>query len=173
MSHPVEDKRDWSNVWKNPFIIAWFVILTIVLGVNFFMVSMAIVTNPGLVVDDFYEKGKNMDAVLANRKRMEQLGWQLNVDLPILSEAKPSTVTLNVLDKENQSMNVDSAMLYFYRPSDKNLDGELALNSTGLPGQYQAEFTLPLKGKWDLMIEVQKDGERYNIGRSIMVQDPE
>lgn len=167
------DRRDWSNAWKNPFVIAWFVLLTIVLAVNFFMVSMAIVTNPGLVIEDFYEKGKNMDAVLASRKRMELLGWQLNVDMPVLSEGKAQNVTLTVLDKEGQPMPVDSAMLYYYRPSDKNMDGEIAFQSTNSTGRYSVDFVLPLKGKWDLMVEVKKGDEHYNIGRSIMVQDPE
>lgn len=173
MAQVKQDTRDWSVAWKNPFVIAWFVILTIVLAVNFFMVSMAIVTNPGLVVEDFYEKGKNMEAVLINRKRMEELGWQLNVDLPIMSEGKDQTVKLNVLDKENKPFDVDTAVLYYYRPSDKNMDGEVKLASTGNAGEYKATFQLPLKGKWDLMMEVHKGDLHYNIGRSIMVQDPE
>jgi nitrogen fixation protein FixH len=127
MSTNKQDKRDWSNVWKNPFVLAWLAILTIVLAVNFFMVSMAVVTNPGLVIDDFYEKGKNMDAILAERKRMEQLGWQLEIDFPELAEGKSELITLRVLDKDNQAMDVDSAVLYYYRPSDRNLDGEQVL----------------------------------------------
>lgn len=173
MSQAKQDTRDWSVAWKNPFVVAWFVILTIVLAVNFFMVSMAIITNPGLVVDDFYEKGKNMEAVLINRKRMEDMGWHLNVDLPLLKEGKDETVKLTVLDKENKPFDVDSAVLYYYRPSDKNMDGEVPLVSTGVTGQYEAKFHLPLKGKWDLLMEVHKGDLHYNIGRSIMVQDPE
>ncbi|MBO1924690.1 MULTISPECIES: FixH family protein [Thiomicrorhabdus] len=173
MPEAKKDQRDWSNVWKNPFVIAWLVILTIVLAVNFFMVSMAIVTNPGLVVDDFYEQGKNMDKILAEQKRMEKLGWQLNIDLPILSEAKSQTVTLNVLDNENKPMDVDSAILYYYRPSDRNLDGEAPLSATTETGVYQVEFSLPLKGKWDVIMEVKKGENTFNVGRSIMVQDPE
>lgn len=173
MAQLKQDTRDWSVAWKNPFVVGWFVILTIVLAVNFFMVSMAIVTNPGLVIEDFYEKGKNMDAVLANRKRMEQLGWQLDVDLPILNEGKAQTVTLTVLDKNDQAFDVDSAVLYYYRPSDKALDGEIALQPTGKPGLYSTEFALPLKGKWDLVMEVHLGDDHFNVGRSIMVQDPE
>ena len=173
MSEVNKDQRDWSVAWKNPFVISWFVILTIVLGVNFFMVSMAIVTNPGLVVDDFYEKGKNMDKSLAERKRMEAMGWQLNVDLPIFSEGKADVIRLTVLDKENRPLNVDSAILYFYRPSDRNLDGEQVLTSTGNPGEYQADFVLNTKGKWDIIMEVTQGDLMYNMGRSIMVQDPE
>lgn len=173
MSENKVDTRDWSNVWKNPFVIAWFVILTIVLAVNFFMVSMAIVTNPGLVIDDFYEKGKNMDAILAERKRMEEMGWQLQIDLPVLSEGKSETITLKVLDKENRPFDVDTAVLYYYRPSSKDLDGEQALSKAEGIGNYQATFQLDVKGKWDLVMEITKGDLRYNVGRSIMVQDPQ
>lgn len=172
MDQAKKDTRDWSVAWKNPFVVAWFVILTIVLAVNFFMVSMAIVTNPGLVIDDFYEQGKNMDAILAERKRMEQLGWQLKVDLPVMSEGKSEKVVLNVLDKDNKPLEVDTAILYYYRPSSRKLDGEQPLVATGKPGEYQADFVLNVKGKWDLIMEVTQGDIRYNMGRSIMVQDP-
>jgi len=173
MSQAKKDTRDWSVAWKNPFVIAWFTILTIVLTVNFFMVSMAIVTNPGLVIDDFYEKGKNMDAILAERKKMEELGWQLKIDLPVLSEGKTDKVTLKVVDKEGRPFDVDTAVLYYYRPSSKDLDGEQPLVATGKTGEYETDFALAVKGKWDVIMEIHKDELRYNVGRSIMVQDPE
>ena len=173
MTSVKEDTRDWSVAWKNPFVIGWMVILVIVLAVNFFMVSMAIVTAPGLVIDDYYEKGKRMDVILAEQRRMEQIGWQFNIDMPILSEGKSETVTLKVLDKDNQPINVETAMLYYYRPSDRDLDGEVEMVPTGNPGEYQQQFSLPLKGKWDLIMEVQKGDIRFNVGRSIMVQDPQ
>lgn len=173
MSEIKKDERDWSVAWKNPFVISWFAILTVVLSVNFFMVSMAIVTAPGLVIDDFYEKGKNMDKVLAERKRMESIGWQLNIDLPILSEGKTDMVKLLVLDKENRPLNVDSAILYYYRPSNRDLDGEQALVATGAEGEYQTELVLNTKGKWDIIMEVKQGELTYNMGHSIMVQDPE
>lgn len=173
MTETKQDTRDWSVAWKNPFVIAWMVILIIVLAVNFFMVSMAIVTNPGLVVDDYYEQGKRMDVILAEQKRMEKIGWQLNVDLPLMQEGKSVTVNLNVLDKENNPLDVDTATLYFYRPSDRNLDGKIDMSSAGEAGAYTQSFSLPVKGKWDLIMEVTKGDVRFNVGRSIMVQDPE
>lgn len=173
MTDSKQDTRDWSVVWKNPFVIAWMAILGTVLAVNFFMVSMAIVTNPGLVIDDYYEQGKRMDVILAEQKRMEQIGWKLNVDMPVLSEGKKEKITLQVLDKDNQPVNVDNAILYYYRPSDKNLDGKQPLQLAGKVGAYEAEFSLPVKGKWDLIMEVEQGDIRFNMGRSIMVQDPE
>lgn len=173
MSEVKKDARDWSVAWKNPFVISWFVILTVVVSVNFFMVSMAIVTNPGLVVEDFYEKGKNMSESLAHQKRMDEMGWQFQVDMPILKEGKTDIVTLKVLDKEGQALPIDTAVLYYYRPSDKKLDGEQVLSPTGSVGEFSSQFTLNTKGKWDLLIEVKQGDLTNRIGRSIMVQDPE
>ncbi len=173
MSKTTVDKRNWSIPWKNPIVIIWFSILVVVLSVNFFMVSMAIVTNPGLVIDDFYEKGKNMDQTLAAQKRMDEMGWQLDVDLPDLKEGKSAPVTLMVLDKEGEPLNVDTAVLYYYRPSDRKLDGQQVLVPTETLGQFKADFVLNTKGKWDLIMEVTQGELVYNIGRSIMVQDPE
>jgi len=167
------DKRDWSVAWKNPFVIGWVVILMVVLTVNFFMVSMAIVTSPGLTIPDYYEKGKNMSAILAKRKRMEELGWQFQIDMPDLTAGKQQTVTVTVLDKEQRAFNVDTAVLYYYRPSDQNYDGELKLASTGSIGEYKGDIILPLKGKYELVMEITKGEEVFNMGRSIMVKDAE
>lgn len=165
-----KEKRDWSIAWKNPFVIGWFLILVVVLTVNFFMVSMAIVTAPGLTIPDFYEKGKNMGAIIAKRKHMEDLGWQFNIDLPLLKAGKNQVVTVKVLDEKGQAFDVDTAVLYYYRPSNKKYDGELLLQSTGKTGIYKATVNLPLKGKYDLVMEVTKGKEVFNLGRSIMVQ---
>lgn len=171
MSETKEDKRNWGVAWKNPFVIGWVVILVIVVTVNFFMVSMAIVTNPGLVVKDYYEQGKNMDSILAGQKRMEEMGWQLQVDMPTLIEAEEQKITMQVLDANGRPFNVDTATLYYYRPSDRSLDGKIEMLETSKTGQYQQTFSLPLKGKWDLIMEVHKGEDRFNIGRPIMVQD--
>jgi len=173
MSENKKDTRDWSVAWKNPFVVGWMVILLVVLAVNFFMVSMAIVTNPGLVVDDFYEQGKRMDVILAEQRRMEKLGWTLDIDMPDLYEGKTESVTLTVLDGNDKPFNVDTAVLYFYRPSDRNLDGSVEFITTGKLGEYKQDFMLPVKGKWDLIMEVNLGDIRYYIGKPIMVKDPQ
>ncbi|MDX1795807.1 MAG: FixH family protein [Hydrogenovibrio sp.] len=168
---PVKQPRNWNIAWKNPFVIGWVSILLVVLAVNFFMVSMAIVTAPGLTIPDFYEKGKNMGKIIAQREHMKQLGWQMNINLPILTQGKDQKVVVSVLDKSGQRMNVDTAILYYYRPSNQKYDGQLTLNKTSNEGEYQGTINLPLKGKYDLVMEVTKGKEVFNLGRSIMVQD--
>jgi len=165
-------KRNWSIAWKNPFVISWFLILVVVLAVNFFMVSMAVVTSPGLTIPDFYEKGKNMGAIIAKRERMEQLGWQFDIDMALPHAEKDELIQVRVLDKDSQPFDVDSAILYYYRPSNKMYDGQIEFASTGQIGTYQATANFALKGKYDLVMEVTKGEEVFNFGRSIMIQDP-
>jgi nitrogen fixation protein FixH len=164
---------DWSVAWKNPFVLSWIGILLLVIAVNFFMVSMAIVTAPGLTVPDFYEKGKNMGEILARRKRMEEMGWQMKLDMSGLVQGKDKVLILNVLDKNNVPFDVDTAILYFYRPSQKNNDGEVVFKPNNKIGEYKSEINLPLKGKYDLVMEVTKGEEVFNLGQTIMVYEKE
>lgn len=170
MSEVKKDTRNWSIAWKNPFIIAWFLILTVVLAVNFFMVSMAIVTAPGLTVEDFYEKGKNINQILAARKHMDNLGWEMKVDLPVMVQNKTQTIKITLLDEKKQAMVLDTAEFYYYRPSNKIYDGQVTLKPTAEIGVYAADLNLPMMGKYDLIIEVFGNSEKFSVGRSIMVQ---
>jgi nitrogen fixation protein FixH len=164
------DTRDWSVAWKNPFVVAWFVLLTIVLTVNFFMVSMAIVTFPGLTIEDYYEKGKDMGKIIAQRNKMEEMAWQIDINLPELTQNKPQNYTILVKDKNGKPFNVDSAVLYYYRPSNKKYDGESPLKPTGKVGEYAGEIMLPLKGKYDFVLELKRGDDLFQVGRSMMVQ---
>ncbi len=164
---------NWNVAWKNPFVIGWFAFLGLVLSVNFFMVSMAIVTAPGLTVEDFYKKGTEISAILEGRRHMEQLGWEVKVDSFSPVKDQVQTIRITVLDENKQAFSVNSAIFYYYRPSDKNYDGELILHPTAEIGVYESEIVFPLKGKYDVIIEIITDTERYKVGRSIMVQDSE
>lgn len=168
-----KDTRDWSVAWKNPFVVGWVLLLIIVVAVNFFMVSMAIVTAPGLTIPDYYEKGKDMGKIIAQRKRMEELGWQLQVDMPQIDQLTDTQVTFKVLDKENRAFDVDSAVLFYYRPSDLKYDGLLELKPTGETGVYSGTLRLPLKGKYDMVAEIVKGDEVFNIGQTVMVRGVE
>jgi len=170
MAEKKVDSRDWSVAWKNPFILAWFALLGIVLSVNFFMVSMAIVTFPGLTVEDYYEKGKDMGKIIAQRQKMESMGWQVEIDLPLLTQNQLQHYRVFVRDEKGHPLKIDSAVLYFYRPSDRNYDGESVLSPTGKLGEYAGEINLPLKGKYDFVLELKRGEDLYQVGRSMMVQ---
>ncbi len=166
-----KDTRDWSSAWKNPFVLGWMLLLVVVLSVNFFMVSMAIVTAPGLTIPDYYDKGKNMGAIIAQREHMKELGWQLELDVDGLVQNSPKKLTLQIKDKAGNLFATDTAVLYYYRSSDNKYDGEVAFTPTDKVGVYTAEISLPLKGKYDVVMEVVKGKETFNVGKMIMVKE--
>lgn len=171
---PMAEKaiKTWHKPWKNPFILFWLAILIIVLMVNFFMVSMAIVTNPGMVNASPYKRGANYEAIMAERNAEALLGWQLSIDWPELKEKLPTTLLLNALDKEGQPIVADRVELYAYRPSDIKEDFVLKLSATDVAGRYQTLLTPPKKGKWVWIAEVTRGSQKSSISGELMVADP-
>lgn len=171
---PVEEKpiKTWHQPWKNPFVLFWLAILIIVLMVNFFMVSMAIVTNPGMVNSSPYKRGANYEAIMAERNAEALLGWQITIAWPELKEKAKTNLVLTALDKEGQAIVADSVELYAYRPSDLKDDFVLKFVATNVPGRYQTEVSMPKKGKWVWIAEVKHGNDKNSISGELMVADP-
>lgn len=170
---PVEKAtKTWHKPWKNPFIWFWLAVLIIVLVVNFFMVSMAIVTHPGLVNSSPYKRGANYEAIMAERNAEALLGWQISIEWPELKEKEKTKLRLTALDKEGQAIVADSVELYAYRPSDLKEDFVLKLTPTEAAGRYQAEVAMSKKGKWVWIAEVKRGSEKSSISGELMVADP-
>lgn len=168
----VNKPKDWSVAWKNPFVVAWVGILVIVVIVNFFMVSMAIVTTTGLTVDDFYDKGKNMAAIVAKRDEMEKMGWQIDLKVPELMRDTSHPLVMKLKNKQGEAFDVDSATLYYYRITKKD-DGEVVFLPTGNVGEYSTEINLPLKGKYEVILELLKGEEKFLASRKVFVKEKE
>lgn len=166
-------KKDWSKPWKNPFVIFWLVILITVLAVNFFMVSMAIVTNPGLVNNNPYKHGVNYEKVLEERKAQALLGWKLEVIWSELKEGKPATVQIAVTDKSGTPVSAERVELYAYRPANLKEDFVLSLHPTDKAGVFATEVTFAKKGHWDWVAEAQLGQDKMNLGGSLSVADAE
>lgn len=162
----------WHKPWRNPFVIFWLAILIIVLIANFFMVSMAIVTSPGMVNASPYKHGANYEAILAERKAEALLGWQLSIAWPELQEGQPNVINLVARDKEGKAIVADSVELYAYRPSDLKEDFVLKLLPVGEAGNYQTRVTMAKKGKWVWIAEVKRGNEKSSISGELMVADP-
>jgi nitrogen fixation protein FixH len=165
--------KDWSKPWKNPFIILWLAILVTVLAVNFFMVSMAIVTNPGLVNSNPYKHGVNYDKIIEARKAQALLGWQLSVTWPEVKEGQKATLTLKAMDKAGMPLVANHVEMYLYRPSDIKEDFVSRFKPTAEAGVYTADMTLSKRGRWDWIAEVQVGEDKSSIAGELFVADPQ
>lgn len=163
-----EQKERDIPAWKSPFVIGWFSILAVVLMVNVFMISLAFNGFSGLVIEDFYEKGKNYGTTIEKNKRMDEMGWDLKVDLQDPKKNVPHDSFITLKDKTGAPIDSAKVTLYVYRPSNKAYDFNVPYKAVGA-GVYQAQISFPIKGIWDIIAVAEKDGELFEQGRRVYV----
>jgi nitrogen fixation protein FixH len=163
--------KNWSKPWRNPFVLFWIFILIAVLAVNFFMVSMAIVTNPGLVNNNPYKYGVNYDKVIEARKAQALLAWQIQFTMPAVHEGQSMVLTLSAFDKDGQPIVADRVQLYVYRPANTKDDFVLNFDKGTAPGQYTANLPALKRGKWDWIAEVQRGNDKSSVAGDLFVAE--
>ena len=53
--------QDNPKALKNPWVIGWLLLVAVVLAVNIGFISLAFITNPGLVDKNYYEKAEDYE----------------------------------------------------------------------------------------------------------------
>jgi nitrogen fixation protein FixH len=170
MERPVTE-RTVSSAWRSPWVIAWVIMVVVVLGVNLTMVYLAISTNPGLVVGDYYERGQHYEhSMLSKMKRNPH--WVMREDIPKdIRAGERTTVRFFVVDKAGQPVQPDRVTFYAYRPSDASRDFSAPMLEEG-NGRYVTEVQFPLKGVWDTLFSVTRGSDEFNEGKRISVERP-
>jgi nitrogen fixation protein FixH len=164
-------ERRLIPAWKSPWVIAWVALVVAVLGVNILMVYLAVATNPGLVVQDYYERGQHYERTILSNKARDP-GWMLRADIPKdigVGESTPVRVIL--VDKAGRPVTPDSVELYLYRPADAGRDFSVDMTEEG-PGRYQAEVSFPLVGVWDTLVAARDGDDEYHVGQRIRIGRP-
>lgn len=149
---------------RNPWVLGWLGLLSLVLVVNMGMITTAFMTNPGLVDKDYYEKGRDHEEnFLKKRMARNALGWSFRLDIPEqLTIGKTEKIRFNVVDKYGVPLRDISVNLHAYRPSDASADFFMQMKEFA-PGQYQADAKFVLKGVWELHVKVTQADESYEL----------
>ena len=63
---------------RNPWVIGWFGLVVVFLSVNAVFFVLAVISNPGLVVEDYYEQGRQYEknAINAGDAQPTSMGQQ-------------------------------------------------------------------------------------------------
>jgi len=171
MQPTVSTAKQAESPWRNPWVLGWIGLVITVLGVNLTFVWLAVTTNPGLVSEDYYDRGQHYEHTLASRLAKDP-GWTMRPDFP--DDARPgetTTVRVVLVDRAGQPVNPDQVTFYAYRPSDKGRDFSVPMVAEGL-GRYQARVTFPLFGAWDGLIAVRQGEDEFTAGDRIIVARP-
>ena len=162
--------QDNPYAWRNPWVIGWISLVMVVVVVNITMISIAFITSPGLVEEDYYEKGqdyeKNINKLKAERNA---LAWSYTTDFPAKPVVnKPSHYSFNLVDKYGVALMESDVVFSAYRPSDANADFAVKMIET-VSGRYEAKITYPLKGIWQFTIAINSDKDNYSFTRRTSV----
>ena len=141
----VEDKKPW---YRQPLV--WLVICfpatAVIVGLSLLVLS--IVVDDGVVVDDYYKKGKEINQVLTRDKKAKELGLR-GVSV-FAADSKRFSVTLASADGINLDDN--SIQLDLMHATRGKMDVSLPLIAQG-NGLYQATLQNNLaKGPWHVQI---------------------
>jgi nitrogen fixation protein FixH len=144
--------------YKSPMIMSMLGLFLALVLATFYRIVTAIDSNPGLVVEDAYKSGGRYDETLANKKFIKQQGYELEVFLPkkILFGRNQSYEV--ELKQNGVSLDDNQVTLFFYRPL--NHKDDFSSSMTYSDGKFTSDINLPLKGRWDLVVESDtKDGK--------------
>lgn len=159
-----------NSAWHSPWFLAWIGLIVVVLVVNTTMIVLAFVTNPGLVVDDYYERGRDVERTMATR-RAAAPGWTMSLDTPAdVTKNVATTVRFFVVDSAGQPVRPDKVTYYAYRPSDPSADFSVPMVEEA-PGRYAAEITFVISGLWDTLVAAETEGQEVAFDQRIGVAD--
>jgi nitrogen fixation protein FixH len=171
MQPTVANEHKPIPAWKSPWVIAWIGLVLAVLGVNGVMVYLAVATNPGLVVEDFYERGQNLERTMLSRNARDP-GWLLRADIPQdVNAGEQTPIRFFLVDKAGQPVSPETVELFVYRPSDATRDFSVVMTEEG-PGRYVADVSFPLIGVWDTLVAARNGDDEYHVGQRIEVRRP-
>jgi nitrogen fixation protein FixH len=140
---------------KSPMAVSMLVLFLILVGATVYRIITAIETHPGLVVEDAYLSGEAYAETLNARNQLLAQGWTLNLNTPkVVKHGIEQTYTA-VSAKNGKVFSAAKAVAYFYRPLEMKHDFSKSMY-VNKEGVYQVEVILPLKGRWDVLIEITK-----------------
>ena len=160
-----------KQVWyKSPWILFGIFLLVTFMAVSSWRIMLAFQNNPGLVVDDFYERGQDYEENILIKLENNQK-WQTEYLLQDIYHNKSTSISVTIKDKDGKAAPVEKVTLFAYRPADAQQDFSVPMTLSEDKTRYQAELTFNRKGYWDLLASAVIEGVEVNYAKRIFVKD--
>ncbi len=150
-----------SSPWRSPVILTWSGLLLLFFIANGVFIYLALSSNPGLVIDDYYERGQDFEKNMITR-RAEDPGWNMRIELigvPIQQQL--GEFRFHLSDRSGALLLPDSVTLHAYRPANIKQDFDAPMSELQT-GTYSVEVAFPVPGVWDLLVVVAKQGAEFS-----------
>lgn len=149
----------------------WVIVggLLFVMVVNAGLLYIANKDFPGVVENDYYDKGMYYNEYLSRMEQQRLRGWKLNlgwVQEPQVGE--PATLRCLAVDKQGKPLSGAKVEVKLLRPGEPKADQRLVLHEIA-PGDYQGTISLPRPGNWDLLLQMQRGQDAHEQQAEVWV----
>lgn len=160
-SHLREDVR-------NPWFLGVVGLVAAALIGTIWMSVLAFSSSPQLVVENYYETGKNY---FHKRPDDPATAWRMNLMPPAGAKVTVSqSYYLYAISHDGEPLAGGKAKLFAYRPDDGSADFSVPMRQLD-PGQFVAEVAFPLPGTWDLIGQVEANGESHDVSLRVFIAE--
>ena len=98
MKKPYPQSR--KEAMRNPWFVSLLGLVAVFLTVNIVFIVFAITSNPGLVADDYYEKGREYEKdIMARLAGRHNFTWETTTEIPKkITNNKPNVCLVRAVD---------------------------------------------------------------------------
>ena len=164
--------KQWAeknSAFKSPWVLGWIAMVAVILSANVVMIVIAHRTSPGLVVEDYYEQGKNYNKTLERRAAETKLGWKTELEIPGESVVgREERISVRVTDEKGKGLSAATATFFAYRPSNASADFSLPM-TPGDSDTFTVEPVFPMAGTWDIIVSIERGEELLDLPKRIFV----
>lgn len=157
-----------KQAFRNPWVLGWIGMVVLVFSVNIFFITKAFTDNPGLVSKHYYDAGRDLENRIHSREaERKALGWNLALETGEIHFRQPAAFHLDAKDKDGKALTGAQVTAHAYRQADAAADFSVPMAETKA-GQYTADVTFPLKGRWDLVVAVKQGEHVIEVSRKVI-----
>lgn len=118
---------------------------------------------PGTVSHDYQEKEALYNAYLRQVEAQRARGWQVRKGWQYQPVAgQPATFIVAVSDRAGRPVSEARVEGRFLRTSNSRDDFDFTMYEVA-PGEYRAAMTMPLPGRWQLVLQVRRDDDLHEV----------
>ena len=145
-------------------VLVWLVaFFGVVFAVNAIMVKAATSTFGGVEVQSSYKAGLMFETEVARARAQDDLRWRVDGHV-MRNAAGDAVLDVSVRDGQDKPVTGVTTEARLAHPADERLDRNIDLHSIGA-GKFHGEVRAQA-GRWDLIIDVARDGDRVFRSRS-------
>jgi len=155
---------------RNPWLRGILLVIGTTVTVNVAFITYAFISPPNLVVQDYYERGKNYFHDENIRKEGLPTAWRLQLMLPDkLKLDTPEMCRLYVMDHGGTPVKSGKVVLNAYHVSGAGHDFKLQLSQADV-GTFTGPVTFPFAGSWDLIARIDAGEQHFDTAKRIFVE---